>query len=140
MPIHYIWEDDSKRAIRQVFTGQWTLEEFMASVEEIGALFDEIPHVVDVIVDLTAADHYPANLMQSAGWLNGALRQNTGKIVVVSTDNAIKLIADVTAPLIRRVIPRLHYAHSLAQARALLHPPTPNRNAGNNSVSLSLDV
>lgn len=125
MPIHVYWYDDSKRILRYDFVENWTREDLLAATEIIFAHLDSVQHAVDSIIDLRKNTTSPVRIwltlaFRDAPYLNARVHPNHRLNVVVGADTAMRIVLNVAASVIPHALATLHFASSIAAARAII--------------------
>jgi hypothetical protein len=90
MSIHYEWDNEEKTIIRYDFDGKWTWEEFRDKQTEANALFAEVDHPVDVILDLLKSESRPTNLFVHIRESEAHRPPNHGRLVVVRSGQFVR--------------------------------------------------
>jgi len=103
MSIKVYWLDDDQRIIMQVFDGAWTIEEHLASLNQVREMVASKSHTVHSIADMTKAGRAPARLMLASRAAENQVRPNTGMLFIVNPDRFVGSILRV----VRRTLPGL---------------------------------
>lgn len=59
MSVTFAWVDEDRKAICYRLIGKWTWDEFYRSIEASRAVWQEVNHQVDIIVDMSNSFGYP---------------------------------------------------------------------------------
>jgi hypothetical protein len=122
MPIYAVWMDDAKTVIRQVFEGNWTLEEFLLSNQALRAEVERVGHTVHIICDLRESRSVPSNLLSAARQTEKQLAPNVGLIVILNSGMLISTLIRIASGLMPRFQEKIRYADSLEAALNLTQP------------------
>lgn len=63
MPIHVSWGNAEKTYTCFTYTGNWTWAEYYQSIEHGYALTKDLPHTVNILLDLSDARLFPTGLL-----------------------------------------------------------------------------
>ena len=120
MPITIRQDDDDPNLLWQIFQGQWTVDEYVQSVDEINKAIKAHPKTVDVIADMTLSGSPPAKLLSVAGHLERATPDNRGTVVVVGSGLFVKTLLRVVESLTPRFSKDLYTADTVDDARSII--------------------
>ena len=67
MPVHVSWGNDAKTYVVFEFDGDWTWEEYYKGRKKGIEFADQVPHVVNLIVDYTNSSMFPRNMLSHFG-------------------------------------------------------------------------
>ena len=97
MPIAVSWDENDNRILIMTLSGKWTWIEMGEAVEQRNAFLDSIPEddIVDVIIDLRAAQGLPANTLTGARQASKHRPINEGISVVVGTGSFLQAMFDL---------------------------------------------
>lgn len=87
MTIITSWVDSEKTIARYDFVGRWTWEEMMVAIKEMYVMLDSVPHMVDIIIDLSQSPSEPPRGMLAhlrTGTMEARANWNSGIFVGVS--------------------------------------------------------
>jgi len=120
MPITIRWDDDDPNVLWQVFEGQWTVEDYIQSVDEITQAIKAHPETIDLIGDMTRSGSPPAKLLSVAGHLDRTTPDNRGTVVIVGSGLFIKTLLRVVENLTPRFSKNLYTADTVDEAHAMI--------------------
>ncbi|NDJ52318.1 MAG: hypothetical protein GYB68_04425 [Chloroflexi bacterium] len=83
MAIHSVWANESKTIMAVVFEGQWTWDEYFASVDERTVMMDSVNHQVDFIVDFRDSAPLPKMALKNLAKAAQQTHPNQGMTVIV---------------------------------------------------------
>lgn len=121
MPIDVMWDTPEQTAVRMVYGAQWNVQDFEAAYLETRRLMDTVPHVVDIITDVSATSLFPSD------GLLGVIRvvqkapptaPNTGSVVIVGASPMLKAMSSVQTRVLKGV--REHYVSTMEEAHQYL--------------------
>ena len=67
MPVHVTWGNDAKTFVIFAFEGNWTWEDYYQGRKRGIELGNEVPHVVNLIVDYSKSSMFPRNMLSHFG-------------------------------------------------------------------------
>lgn len=67
MPIQVNWGNEAKTVVVFEFLGDWTWDEYYQGRKRGIALGNEVPHVVNLIVDYSQSSMFPRNMLSHFG-------------------------------------------------------------------------
>ncbi|MBX3061356.1 MAG: hypothetical protein KF726_00170 [Anaerolineae bacterium] len=117
MGISVQWENEHKTAIRQSFDGNWSWNDYNASVTKMREMIRSVTHTVDVISDIRASNlqvrglawqHFRSTLID--------VPTNTGLIVVAGKGNFTASIFAIMAQSSANLASRTRFVPTLAEA------------------------
>ena len=95
MGIQVVWDSDSKRSLRFVYTGRWTWDDFFVARTQADALMSSVSYKVDVIVDVRDSDALPPGvLFKMREIIRRGTHTNEGITVIVGASTLIRSIYD----------------------------------------------
>lgn len=103
MPVQVIWDDEGKTIIRQIFSGQVTLQDYITAADQVEEMAKEVPHTVHSLMDRTDVVSSPSIVLPAMRYANSHVPPNLGIRVVVKGGVFTQVIVDIG----RRVAPRL---------------------------------
>ena len=102
MPVNVSWDDDARTLLCFRIAGHWTWQELNWAWLECMAMMNNVPHKVNIIVDITEMVNMPMDLIMRTVQLIRCQPHNTG-ISVIATDNGF---VNMLFENLRRIIPR----------------------------------
>ena len=120
MPITTRRDENDPNLLWQIFQGQWTVDEYVQSVDEITKIIKAHPETVDLIGDMTLSGSPPAKLLSVAGHLERATPDNRGTVVIVGSGLFIKTLLRVIENLTPRFSKNLYTADTVDEAYAII--------------------
>jgi hypothetical protein len=124
MAITVDWMDEAQTLVHQHFKGAFTLEEYGVVERETYALIAAVPHLVDVVCDLSEARHLPSNLASLSHRPSQHPPPNLGVTIIVGAPLYIRKLAEFAGKLrIERDAAVSHpniFVDTMADARAYL--------------------
>ena len=67
MPLHVSWGNAEKTFTLFEFVGKWSWEDYYQARSDAIRLVEDVPHMVNIIVDLTQSSIFPANMLSHFG-------------------------------------------------------------------------
>ena len=67
MPVNVTWGNDAKTFVIFAFEGNWTWEDYYQGRKRGIELGNEVPHVVNLIVDYSKSSMFPRNMLSHFG-------------------------------------------------------------------------
>ncbi|HEX2621019.1 MAG TPA: hypothetical protein VHL11_12750 [Phototrophicaceae bacterium] len=67
MPVDVTWGNPEKTYTCFRYTGKWTWEEYYHSIEAGYQLVKDVPYTVNILLDMTDCNLFPANILSHAG-------------------------------------------------------------------------
>lgn len=92
MPITVSWYDDEKRIVLREMRGNWDWEDFYTSQTMINDMLQQVPHVVDQIIDTRKASAMPQSALTHFRSASKNVPENAGIRVVVGSNAFYQMI------------------------------------------------
>ncbi|GAB4516107.1 MAG: hypothetical protein OHK0046_20790 [Anaerolineae bacterium] len=128
MPLTAEWDNEEKTVILLTFSGRWSLDELYFLLDDIIRLSDEVPHMVDHIVDVRNTRLVPESIFSIRGRLERRTPANSGDNVVVGANMLIQRIAGIFSQVVPQV-GKVYFAATLEDARVIIEKIKAERNA-----------
>lgn len=119
MGIKVVWDNPERTIICFVFEGQWTWTEMQAARRQQHQMLEQVPHVVDVIMDFTQGRLLPQNPIAQLRQLSSARPVNTGIVILVGANPLIQTVARMYGRLYSGEQLRFDAVHTREQARSV---------------------
>lgn len=120
MTIYIKWYNEEQSLLLQVYSGDWTLKEYIATIEKTYQLISALDHPVDIIADLTNSGKAPVHLASAAPFIKGKISPNQRMVIVVGASHFIKMMATIAQRRSSRFIQNMHFVNTLAEAQQRL--------------------
>ncbi|MEP7285766.1 MAG: hypothetical protein ABI947_08360 [Chloroflexota bacterium] len=114
------WDNDDKQAVRFVFVGKWTWEEFSSAINTINPIAEKADYVVDGIFDFTNSAIIPDQALSNFRVLFKSRPANSGVLVAVTTLSLIESLATVFGKIYAKLGEQFFVVNSIEAAHALL--------------------
>lgn len=120
MGIQVSWVDDTHTCILLDFKGNWTWEDLRGTNEKTSAMLKSVPHVVDVINDLTNSGGLPNGALTEGRSMLSSFESGKGLALVVQAGGFVKSIYNVFQKLYgrRAGFPETHFFDTRDEAIA----------------------
>jgi hypothetical protein len=103
MPITVRWDDEARTIVRWVFEGKWTWDEYNQAMIESNQQVRGVEHPVDAIMDLTASNVLPTNVLSNTHAARDELQpKNIRWIYIVSHQALLKALINIFGRLYER--------------------------------------
>jgi len=117
MGIKILWENRSKTVMRHVYTGRWTVDDYRHAITTTRKLLDGLPHTVDIIIDATASDGTPSNILSAMRYTEQQVASNQGRIFIVGADLFTQEILHMARRIAPRATGKTQFVDTLEEAR-----------------------
>jgi len=123
MPISVRFEDDNHLVI-WTFEGRWIWDDYYSQRDTINQKIEQIPHLVNMIVDITNGSLLPQNVLSHTGTAVRKAPHNLGIIVIVGPNLALRTFFQFFKRMYGMFQPNqeknLHMVATLEEAHAIL--------------------
>lgn len=92
MAVSIRWSDPRKNSLLLTFTAPWTWEEYEAVSPEIDAAMASVPHVVDLVIDVTLAGELPDDALQRLANSYADPTPNMGQYIFVGASDEFRML------------------------------------------------
>ncbi len=120
MSIQVMWDDAEKTIIRQVFSGQVTLQDYITAVDQVEQMAKEVPHTVHSLMDRTGVTSTPSIVLPAMRYANNHVPPNLGIRVVVNGGVFTQVIVDIGRRVAPRLIHDIQFVDTVEEGRALI--------------------
>lgn len=120
MGARFAWDNDEQTIILYTLEGDWTVDEFRATLEAMAQTIISKAELVHVITDLSSATQPPARLLSAARFVDTTVQTNTGLIVFVNPMGMMSMLMKMAMGLMPGVAARARYAATVEQAREII--------------------
>ena len=128
MPIHLVWDNDDKTILRQVYDGQWTVDDFNEAVVRNVEIQATVSHPVDVITDLRHSTTQTRIMIAAvARHMERHVPPNQRLVIMVGADAFLKIIARISRTLAPRTAKNAHMVDTIEEAYAIIRQTAEER-------------
>lgn len=120
MSITVEWDDDAQTILRYSYSGAWTLDEFVASLDQAYALIDQQDHLVDLIHVILPDARTPSGMFSALGHIKAKRHPRQRHQIVIGASPFMKRLTQITGAVVlqaREVV----FVDSLDEAYARLN-------------------
>ena len=114
------WANPEKTILLQTIDGEWTINDVVMVIEQGKQKVAEVPHTVDIIVNLTNARFSRPNLLSALGNAQRSRGSNIGKIMVVQASSYLKSITNIASKVAPKVTSNIGFVETVEEAYAML--------------------
>lgn len=120
------WDDNGKTRILMEFETSWTWDQLDTALETTDNLLVEVPHIVDIIIDLEGSE-IPKDYFKAAQKLltapNMDMRPNEGNRVVVGANKWMRTAYQTLAKTFPKQLDgrEVLFANDLSHARGMIY-------------------
>jgi len=120
MPIQVVWDNDAKTVIRQIYSGQLTLQDYIVATNEMERMIKGVPHTVHSLMDRTEVVSAPGIVLPAMRYANSHVPPNLGIRVIIKGDMFTHVIVDIGRRVAPRLIHDIYFVDSLEEGRAVI--------------------
>jgi hypothetical protein len=120
MPIQVVWDDGAKTIIRQIFSGQVTIQDYITSTDLVETLAKEVPHTVHSLMDRTGVISTPGIVLPAMRYANYHVPPNLGVRVIVNGGAFTQVIVDMGRRVAPRLIHDIYFVDTVEEGRTLI--------------------
>ncbi len=116
------WDNEGKTVVLQQYVGHATQNDLYHLAEKSAKLLREVDHTVHLIIDERAVRLQLTR--HDITYLEQICPRNQGAVVIVARPDAIiykEIAHQIAKPVSKRAFANAHYAHTVDEARAMLH-------------------
>ena len=125
MPIQNQWDNAQKTILRNIYEGEWDLEDLYMSQEAMAEKLDSVDHGVDVIVDLRESMSVPRSFLPHMRRMNDKAHPNTRRLILVGANPIMTALFNMARKIYRRNEERqISMCHTLEEAYRILDHKT----------------
>ncbi len=119
MAVQIRWLDDDKRIVIQTYQGDWTIKDFMLTVNRTYRLLETVDYPVDVITDFTKSARGPVHLQNLGRHMEKHTSANQRLIIFVGANQYIRTMGAI-AKRVSPGTPFIHYVQTLDEAQTFI--------------------
>ncbi len=120
MPLNVSWGNEEHTYTIFEFVGKWTWEEYHNAVKEGYELTKDIPHMVNILLDISKSNLFPSNMLSHFGSSMQHPPREFDLAVVVSQSGFVNAIAGIIDSLYGKKGAKFKVVKTLEEGRALL--------------------
>ena len=139
MPVHVIWDDESKTIARCIGEGPWTWEEYHTALSQLVEDFKRVDHRVDLIIDRENGSSMPAG--SPMPHFQRAMRimpRNVGLVLLINTNTFARALVSMFSRIFTtQKHAKLVVVGSLEEAGNRIHSHRASQNYGGVSSKAS---
>jgi hypothetical protein len=90
MPVNICWFNENQTILVYEFTGNWTWNEFYPQYQQVMEMTRDIPHRIDVLLDMRRAGRLPLNILTHVRNISDRQTANAGLSVIVTNSQFIR--------------------------------------------------
>ncbi len=121
MGIQTKWYDDTHQAIVREFDRQWTWEDFYASQQVVHEMLQSVPYDVHQIIDFSASQTLPSNILTHIGKSERNMPKNRGKSIVVIQSPLYQTMYNILTKVFPSIVTRVVLVKTREEAEEILH-------------------
>lgn len=119
-PISVTWDNEAHTVIQFAVHRKCEWEAFWAAVQQVNTLMGEVPHTVDLIVNVSLGALPGLQVLQHFGRLYGEAPANHGLTLIVGSGVFHRMLVNIFSNVYVHMSDRVRIAESLANARVIL--------------------
>lgn len=120
MPITLEWYDEDKTILREIYAGNWTVEEHINASNEIYEQIEVVSHPVDVLLDFRQQSRSPAHPISAIRHRERKRNPNQRMTIAISADSFFQALRPVIAVAAPNIGSQLHYVDTVDEALDLI--------------------
>ena len=120
MPIQVVWDNEAKTAIRQIYTGNLTLQDYITATDLLAQMTKSVPYTVHSLMDRTEVTSAPGIVLPAMRYANNHVPPNLGIRVVIKGDMFTHVIVDIGRRVAPRLVHDIYFANTLEEGRAII--------------------
>lgn len=125
MPLQIVWDHPEHRILRQVFIGEWTIEDHKALIIRTRKLLDGLPHTVHLIIDGRRSQRTPFNILSLARFIDAHVAPNQGEVTILGADVFARSALEVGRRIAPKATARLRLVDTLEAAYDIITAADP---------------
>ena len=130
MPIQVIWDDESKTAIRQIYSGKLTLQDYVTATDAVEHMAKEVSYTVHSLMDRTHVISAPGVVLPAMRYANNHVPPNLGIRVIIKGDTFTRVIVDIGRRVAPRLVHDIYFVETLEAGRAIIAKHTAKARTG----------
>ncbi len=115
MAVQIRWLNEEKQIVVQTYQGDWTIKDFIATVNRTYRMIKQVSHPVDVISDFTKSARGPVHLMTLGSHLEKYVSPNQRLMIFVGANSYMRTMGAI-AKRVSPTMPYIHYVQTLDEA------------------------
>jgi hypothetical protein len=119
MAVRVRWFNDAQTILVYEFEGNWTWDEFYPAYQRVLEMTRDIPHRIDVLLDLRRAGRLPLNLLTHVRNISDKQTSNAGLSVIVTNSQFIRAMYQTGCKFYNRIQHYFGVANSIEEALTL---------------------
>jgi len=131
MTVRVVWDDEAtKQTLHYIYQGSWTWDEHYQGIKDGLALFDTVPHIVDMIVDMSESPKFPpGNVFSHFRSIGNMYHQRAGHTIILNENAFLRSMFTTFNKIYKpnRVTGKVIFVANLDEARKMLSQLRQNR-------------
>ncbi|MBA3869848.1 MAG: hypothetical protein H0X30_11945, partial [Anaerolineae bacterium] len=115
-----VWDDETKIAIRQIYMGGLTLQDYITATDVLAQMAKSVPYTVHSLMDRTGVTSAPGIVLPAMRYANNHVPPNLGIRVVIKGDMFTHVIVDIGRRVAPRLVHDIYFADTLDEGRAII--------------------
>lgn len=120
MPIQVVWDNEAKTVIRQIYSGNVSLQDYMTAADDVERLAKMVPHTVHSIMDRGQIQSTPSMVLRALRYANNHVPPNLGLRVIINGDVFTRVVVDIGRQIAPRLIRDIYFVDTLDAARDVI--------------------
>jgi hypothetical protein len=120
MPVQVVWDDETKSTIRQIYSGNLTLQDYITATDVLAQTAKSVPHTIHSLMDRTEVTSAPGVVLPAMRYANNHVPSNLGIRVVIKGDMFTHVIIDIGRRIAPRLVHDIYFADTLDEGRAII--------------------
>lgn len=124
MAVRAVWDDETtKQTVHYIYEGSWTWDEHYQGIKDGLALFDTVPHVVDMIIDMSNNSKFPpGNVFSHFRSIGNMYHERAGHTVILNNNAFLRSMFTTFNKIYKpnRVTGKVIFVENLEEAHKVL--------------------
>ncbi len=120
MPVKVIWDDEAKTCIRQIYSGDVTLQDYMMAADEVERMAKGVSYTVHSLMDRTGLVSTPPLVLPAVRYANNHVPPNLGLRVLIQAAPFTRVVIEIGRRIAPRLMQHIHFVDTLEEGRALI--------------------
>jgi hypothetical protein len=120
MSVEVIWDDEAKSTIRQIYSGQLILGDYIRATDLVKQMAKEVSTTVHSIMDRRAVISAPGIVLPAIRYANSHVPPNLGIRVIIKGDMFTRVVVDIGRRVAPRLVRDIYFVDTLEEGRAII--------------------
>lgn len=120
MPVEVIWDDDAHTIIRQIYSGNVDLRDYITATDVLEQMAKHTPYVVHSLMDRTQVLSAPNGTLTALRYANNHVPENLGLRVIIKGDSLTKVLVEIGKRIAPRLIRNIYFVDTVDDGRLVI--------------------